>query len=256
MTEQLSDIESIAEEAFIFAFPMLENYKVMDRTSGVNVPERSKRPFNTLLHNIRLLGPNFKNIVAPNNDTLYSSTWLDLANEPLVLSVPEIKDRRYYVFQMVNMFNYNFGYVGSRATGYAAGNYLIEDYDWDGEVPAGIKKVFRSETRFVFLFCRTLIDGPDDLEDVKAIQNGYQLQPLSRFLDPSATGDGDPSYPQFSPYDADKASSVEFISYLNFILANASIHPDDRPLLEKYARISPLENPFPRVIFQRKQWMP
>lgn len=231
----LEEIAAIAEEAYIFALPMLENYKTMDRIAGPDAPGKAKKKFNNLLSNSRLLGPEFKKIVAPNNDTVYSSTWMDLSHEPLVLSVPDIPDKRYYVFQMVNMYNYNYGYVGARATGYRAGSYLITNYNWTGAVPQGIDNVFQSETRFGFLFGRTLIDGPEDVENVKAIQRGYRLQYLSRYTGNSES----PDYPDpvFLTYEAEKAGSPEFISYLNFILANAAIHPDDKDKVDRFAKI-------------------
>ena len=234
-TLSLSEIAAIAEEAYIFALPMLENYKTMHRIARPDAPGKAKRKFNNLLSNSRILGPEFKKIVAPNNDTVYSSSWLDLSHEPLVLTVPDIPDKRYYVFQLVNMYNYNFGYVGARATGYKAGDYLITNYNWNGELPKGINKVFQSETRFVFLFGRTLIDGPEDVENVKTIQKGYRLQYLSQYIGKSDT----PDYPDpvFQPYEADKAASAEFIGYLNFILANAAIHPDDQSKIERFEKI-------------------
>ena len=234
-TAEMKEIASLAEEAYVFALPMLENLKTMDRIAGPDAPSRAPRKFNTLLSNSKLLGPEFKKIVAPNNDTVYSSTWLDLSREPLVLSVPDIPDQRYYVFQMVNMYNYNFGYIGARTTGFSRGNYLIAEQGWTGEVPASIDKVFRSETRFVFLFGRTLIDGPEDVERLKAVQKGYSLAPLSRYLGKPLPED--PPDPVFPRYDAGKASSPDFIAYLNFILGNALIHPDDRPLLDRFAKI-------------------
>ncbi|MBU4318109.1 MAG: DUF1254 domain-containing protein [Proteobacteria bacterium] len=235
LKNQLEETTSLAEEAYIYAFPMLENLKTMDRIAGPKAPSKTQRRFNTLLSNTKLLGPEFKKIVAPNNDTIYSSSWLDLSHEPLVLTVPDIPDQRYYVFQLVNLYNHNFGYAGSRTTGTSKGTFLIAGYDWSGSIPDSIKKVFRSETRFVFLCGRTLIDGPGDVENVRAIQKGYLLEPLSRYLGaPSTEAPPDPIFPA---YDAEKASSPEFISYLNFILGNAFIHPDDQPILGRLARI-------------------
>ena len=231
----LEELAILAEEAYIFAYPILENFRTMDRLAGSNTPESRRRSFNTLRHTSQLLGPEFKNIVAPNNDTLYSSTWLDLKDEPLVLSVPAIPNQRYYVFQMVNMYNHNFGYVGARTTGYSAGDYLITGYDWHGEIPSGIQQVFRCETRFAFLLGRTLVDGPEDLEQVQAVQAGYGLQPLSEYLGQSAAISSVER--QVMPFDKDKAVSVRFINYLNYILENALIHPDEADMIRQFSAI-------------------
>ena len=228
-------IASLAEEAYIFAYPILENYRTMDRLTGVNTPDDQRRKFNTLRHTTKLLGPDFKNIVAPNNDTLYSSTWLDLDKEPQVLSVPEIKDGRYYVFQLISMYNHNFGYIGSRATGYAPADYLIAGPNWEGGVPSSVKHLFHSETRFAFLLGRTLVDGPQDIDQVKTVQSGYKLRPLSQYLGKRSNGSS--SHDPIMPYDKEKASTAEFIKYLNVILDYASIHPSEVEMLDRFAAI-------------------
>ncbi len=115
---------AIAEEAYIYAFPMMENY----RTMFVQAIDRSAPGymggFNELVHKSELLGPEFKDIVRPNNDTMYSFAWLDLRAQPVVITVPKIENR-YYSVQLVDMFTHNFDYIGTRATGTEAGSYVI-----------------------------------------------------------------------------------------------------------------------------------
>ncbi len=117
------EARAIADEAYIFAFPMLENYKTMFVQAVYEGGPGYQAPFNHMGHISRLLGPEFTDIVAPNNDTFYSLVWLDLRSEPFVLSVPEIPDRRYYVLQLIDMYQHNFAYVGARTTGFAGGDY-------------------------------------------------------------------------------------------------------------------------------------
>jgi hypothetical protein len=94
------EAKQIAEEAYIFAFSMLENYKIMYvQATDENLPTFRAR-FNHFYHFRQLLGPEFTEVVGPNNDTLYSQAWLDLGAEPLVLSLPDIPGERYYVFQI------------------------------------------------------------------------------------------------------------------------------------------------------------
>ena len=83
-------------------------------------------------------------VITPNSDTPYSILWLDLRAEPMVISVPAVEKKRYYSVQLIDGNTYNFGYIGSRATGNEAGDYLVVGPDWKGETPAGIK---RSSTR-------------------------------------------------------------------------------------------------------------
>src|ERR1019366_8602796 len=93
-------------------------------------------------------------VITPNSDTPYSILWADMRAEPLVVSVPAVPKNRYYSVQLIDGNTYNFGYIGSRATGTEPGNYLIAGPDWKGEMPAGIKKVFSSTTPFALILFR------------------------------------------------------------------------------------------------------
>ena len=99
-----------------------------------------------------------------------------------MLTVPAIDKRRYYSLQFIDMYTFNFAYVGSRATGNNAGNFLLAGPGWKGKVPPGIKAVIRSETEFAFVIYRTQLFNPADIDNVKRIQAGYKVEPLSQFL--------------------------------------------------------------------------
>jgi hypothetical protein len=228
------EASAVAEEAYIYAFPMMENYRTMyvqaiDRTAPGYIG-----PFNQLAHKTELLGPEFKDVVRPNNDTLYSMGWLNLRAQPIVLTVPEIKDR-YYSVQLVDMFTHNFAYVGTRATGTEAGSYVIAGPQWKGTKPDHVKEVFRSESDFVFCLIRTEVDGPEDVADVVELQKRYLLTPMNVFLDrsraPVASGITFPSY------DPNKAQSAAFIDLLNFLLAQVVTPPEEQELMDRFARI-------------------
>src|SRR5262249_26326604 len=130
----------------------------------------------------RVYTPADKTIQSPNSDTPYSSVGADLRAEPLVLTVPPIEQNRYYSLQFVDGYTYNFGYVGSRTTGNTGGKYRLAGPGWKGDKPAGINEVIRSDTELAFVLYRTQLLGPDDLDNVKKIQDGYQVQTLSAFL--------------------------------------------------------------------------
>jgi hypothetical protein len=100
----------------------------------------------------------------------------------MVISVPPVDKDRYYSVQLIDGNTYNFGYIGTRATGSEAGDYLVVGPDWKGETPAGIKKVFQSTTPFPLALIRTQLFNPDDMPNVEKIQAGYNAQPLSGFL--------------------------------------------------------------------------
>src|SRR4051812_25328055 len=151
----LLEAKDIAEEGFIYGLPLVMNYAVMqefavDRNSG-----QFKAPFNQMNSMHHVATPADTAIITPNSDTPYSFVWLDLRTEPMVISVPAVEKERYYSVQLIDANTYNFGYIGTRATGTEPGDYLVVGPDWKGETPTGIKKVFRSTTPFTFAAIRT-----------------------------------------------------------------------------------------------------
>ncbi len=229
------EAQQIAEEAYIYAYPMLENYQTM-YIQAIN-PDLPTflAPFNQFNHMTQLLGPEFKDVVSPNNDTLYSMAWLDLRVEPIVLSVPAIAKERYFSFQMIDMFTHNFAYVGSRATGFEAGHYLIAGPDWQGEKPEGIDQVLQSESNFILNLGRTQVNGKADLANVIAIQSQYQLTPLSKYLH-QPTPDRPPEI-TFPLYTEKDATTSGFISIFNFLLGQVKLPPEEKELTEKFEAI-------------------
>ena len=229
------DAKQIAEQAYIFAFSMLENYKTMYAFSVNKDLPSFRGPFNQFAHMRQLLGPEFTEVVGPNNDTLYSTAWLDLGTEPIVLSMPDIPNNRYYVIQIIDMYTFNVEYIGARTTGYQAAKYLFVGPGWDGPIPQGIDGVRRTEGRFLFLLARTAVSGIADVPVVNALQDQYTLTPLSAYLSQPAP---EPApAPAFPPYNPEKAASIEFIGYFNFLLGQLDPGPDERPLLKKWAQI-------------------
>jgi len=229
-----NEATAIAEEAYIYAFPMMENYRTMyvqaiDRTA----PGYMGR-FNELVHENELLGPDFKDIVRPNNDTMYSFGWLDLRAQPLVITVPEIKNR-YYSVQLVDMFTHNFDYIGTRATGTQAGSYLIAGPEWNGTKPSNAKAVFQSESSFVYCVIRTEVDGPEDVAAVVALQKRYRLTPLNVFL--GRTGLPVAAGITFPTYHPSRAKSAAFIDLLNFLLTEVVVAPEEEELMGRFSRI-------------------
>ena len=221
---------AIAEEAYIFSYPMMQNYK----TFYFRIVA-AKGTVNKFRHRHKLLGPEFKAIVAPNHDTLYSSAWLDLRAEPLVISVPEFPEDRYYALQFIDMYEYNFAYIGQRATGHHAGKYLIVG---PGQTPSevpGIRGVFKSEGDFVFVIGRIL--AKDDADEKRAVllQDQITVEPLSHYLNQTPPAPAEAM--AFPAYDPKKASSAHFITYFNFLLKHVQIHPDDAPAFERFKKI-------------------
>jgi hypothetical protein len=237
-TEPVSPAEAraIAKDAYIYAFAMLESYQTWYSQAVDKNTNGYVGGFNVFRHYSEPFTPDNHDIVTPNNDTPYSWAWLDLRAEPMVVSVPAVPKDRYYVMQWIDLFTYNFAYIGVRATGFGAGSYMIAGPKWDGPKPPGIKQIFRAETEIVGTLTRTALEGPDDIANVKALQAQYKLQPLSAFLGKQAP----PSAPSisFPPYDKVKAHSHDFIGYLNFLLQFAEPpNPTEVAIRKRFEKI-------------------
>lgn len=178
-----------------------------------------KGPLNEFVHARHLVNANFTDVVTPNSDTLYSGAWLDVRTEPMVLSLPDIKDKRYYSVQVIDAYTHNMAILGARKTGYHPGNYLIAGPKWQGTVPNGMRKVLRSESEYLFVLIRTYVDGEDDIPNVVKIQSGYILSPLSEFvgLDPPTPL----PKPDFPPVVASQLQTSSFFKIANFFMAYA-----------------------------------
>jgi hypothetical protein len=138
---------------------------------------------------------------SPNNDTMYSVAWLDVGAEPIILSHPDMGER-YFTFEIAGMDSDNFAYVGMRTTGSAAGSFAIVGPGWDGELPPGVTALPPSRTAAVLIFGRTLVDGPEDLANVTALQDTYVLTPLSLWGTDEVAPDDRDVWPPF-PTDSD-----------------------------------------------------
>jgi len=222
------------KQAYIYGFPMVMNYGIMyayavDKNSG-----QFKAPFNQIFNEARVFTPKDTAVVTPNSDTPYSFLFMDLRAEPIVLCVPKIEKSRYYDVQIVDMYTFNYGYIGSRATGNDAGCFVVAGPDWKGETPAGIKQVFHSETQFSLAGYRTQLFGPSDMPNVKKIQAGYKVQTLSQFLKQPAP----PAAPaiDFPPFTKDDMK-LPFAKYLSFVLQFCPENPQDKEIRAKMAAI-------------------
>jgi hypothetical protein len=230
----IAEVKAIAEEGFIYGLPLVMNYAVMqefvvDKNSG-----QYKAPFNTISNEARVFTYKDTAVVTPNSDTPYSMLWLDLRAEPMVISVPAVDKKRYYSVQLTDGNTYNYGYIGSRATGNEAGDYLIVGPDWQGEKPAGIRQVFRSTTPFALSIFRTQLFNADDMPNVEKVQAGYKAQPLSAFLNQPAP----PAAPTIDFLPATTAGiKANFYEYLDAALQYVPGTPEDKEIRARLASI-------------------
>ncbi len=230
----VEEVARIAEDGFVYGLPLVMCYTAayefwVDKTSS-----QYKSPMGQLVNERRVFTYKDTAVVTPNSDTPYSFACLDLRAEPYVISVPAVEKERYYSVQLVDWNTFNFAYIGSRATGDEAGNYLIVGPGWQGDTPSGIRKVFNSSTNFTIALFRTQLFDAADMPNVLKVQDGYKVQPLSAFLGQSA--------PTAAPVVNFPAASAEidktgFFEVLDFVLQFAPAGPDEEAIREQLARI-------------------
>jgi len=229
---------AIAKDAYVYGYPIVDSYRILysyfvDRSSPEYKAGWNERVYN----NARVFTPADKAMQTPNSDTPYSQLGLDLRTEPMVLSVPTVERGRYYSVEVNDLYTFIAGYIGTRTTGNGAGDYLIAGPGWKAATPKGISGVIRSETELAFVFYRTQLFGPNDIDNVRKVQAGYKVQPLSTFL-------GQPAPKPAPPIEFMRPISVEaertspqFFDLLNFVLRFCPTHPSERALMARFAKL-------------------
>jgi hypothetical protein len=228
---------AIAKEAYIYGFPIVDNYRVNYAYFVDKQNPEYKGGWNEIHNTARVYTPADTAIQTPNSDTPYSAVGADLRTEPLVLTVPPIEQDRYYSLQFIDGYTYNFDYVGSRTTGNGGGKYLLAGPGWKGEKPAGIDKVITSDTDLALVLYRTQLFGPSDLDNVKKIQAGYQVAPLSVYLNQPSPAPA-PAIDFAPPLTSDQQkTSPQFFDILNFALRYAPVLPAEQAMRDRFATI-------------------
>ena len=228
------EAKAIAEVGFIYGLPIVMNYAVMYEYSVDKNSGQYKAPFNQIKNEARVYTYKDTAVITPNSDTPYSLLWLDLRAEPVVLSVPAVEKTRYYSVMLCDGNTFNYGYIGSRATGSDAGDYLVVGPNWQGATPPGIKKVFQSTTQFSAAAYRTQLFNAADMPNVEKVQAGYKVQALSAYLkQPTTTAATAIDFPKIDKELVKK----NFFEYLDFALQFAPPGPEERVIREKLARI-------------------
>ena len=232
-----AEARAIAKEAYVFGFPMVDNLRVQYAYFTDKSSPEYKAPYNTLFNIPRVFTPEDKAIQTPNSDTPYSWIGLDFRAEPMVFSVPKISKDRYWSLQLIDLYTHNFDYLGTRATGNDGGSFMIAGPSWRGETPKGITKVIRCETSLASAQFRTQLFNAGDLENVIRIQKQYLVQPLSAFLgQPAPKAAPVIDFPKPLTPQTQK-TSLEFFNLLSFGLQFCPVHPSEKELMARLAKI-------------------
>jgi hypothetical protein len=215
---------------------MATNYETLYKQALDTTGRDYRAPFNTLANASGVATPDDKFVVTPNSDTPYSFLWMDLRAEPMVVTMPKIDKDRYYTGQFVDLYTFNFAYLGTRSYGNDGGTFLIAGPGWNADAPKGIKAVLRAQTQFAYLIIRTQLFNPADIGNVKAIQAGYRAMPLSKFLNqPAPPAAPAVNWPKPTP---DMLTSPAIFPFVNFLLQFCPLDPSEKDLMERFAKIN------------------
>jgi hypothetical protein len=233
------EAHSIGVNAYLYFYPLVTMDITRKQLSNQEPgPGSLGGPMNRFANIQAFPAADMRVVVRPNFDTLYSSGWLDLTKEPVVVSAPDTGGR-YYLLPMLDMWTDVFASPGWRTTGTGAGNFLVTPPGWSGSVPAEFTRI-DAPTPYVWIIGRTKTDGPADYDAVHKIQEGYKITPLSQW-------GKEPVAPEFKPDPAidmktppklqvDTMPADKFFAYAAELLKLQPPHVTDQPILAQLAR--------------------
>jgi hypothetical protein len=238
---------AIAVDAYLYFYSLV----TMDvtRKQGTNLRAGEKPGFGpmNMFHNIAAYPPaDLKAVVRINFDTLYSVAWLDLTNEPMIVSVPDTSGR-YYLLPMLDMWTDVFASPGSRTTGTQAANFLVTPIGWRGDSRIQEDKLpkdtelIEAPTPYVWIIGRTRTDGPSDYAAVNKIQASLKITPLSQRGKPPQPVEAnvDPTVDMKTPpkVQVDSMPAGAYFAYAAELLKLHPPHLTDQPILAQMRRI-------------------
>jgi hypothetical protein len=229
---------TLAVEAYVFLYPLV--IMEMTRRQMTNVPADAlpgAGPANEFHHFRAFPEAEFRSVVRPNFDTLYSSAFLELAAGPQVVSAPDTAGR-YYLLPMLDMWTDVFAVPGKRTTGTAEGHFAVVPPGFDGNVPAGLETI-QATTPGVWIIGRTQTNGPDDYEAVHAVQAGYRVTPLADWPGEAAPGSvtPDPAIDMKTP-PPEQAAALTGPEFFALAADLMGIHPPHASDWSQLARLS------------------
>ena len=230
----------LATDAYIYGYPLVTMEMTRRIMTNVAAPEGTRAPMGQFMRARQYPDASFRDVTAPNADTLYTTAWIDLGAEPWVLSIPDMKGR-YFLFPMLDGWTNVFQVPGTRTTGTGAQTYAITGPGWAGNLPDGVTE-YKSPTAMVWLLGRIYCDGtPEDYAAVHALQDQCQLVPLSAYgkgYTPTP-GKVDPAI-DMKKAVRDQVNALDAKAYFTLLAELMKTNPpsaEDAPALANFARI-------------------
>jgi hypothetical protein len=240
--EPVSEAEAraIGADAYVYFYPLvtmdITRKQLTNQEAG---PATLGGPANRFANIPAFPTADMRAVVRPNFDTLYSSGWLDMTKEPMVVSAPDTGGR-YYLLPMLDMWTDVFASPGWRTTGTEAANFLVTPRGWTGTAPDGMTRI-EAPTPYVWIIGRTKTDGPADYDAVHKVQAGYKITPLSQWGKeaPPVTVKIDPAVDMKTPpkTQVDTMPADKFFAYAAELLKVHPPHITDQPIIARLARI-------------------
>jgi hypothetical protein len=230
----------VAQDAYIYGYPLVTMEMTRRVMTNVAAPESNRGPMGQFVKARTYPDASFRDVTAPNADTLYTLAWIDVGNEPWVLSIPDMKDR-YFLMPMLDAWTNVFQVPGKRTTGTGAQTYAITGPGWSGTLPAGVKE-YKSSTNLVWILGRIYCTGtPEDYTAVHEAQDQFKLVPLSAYgkLYTPPAGTVDPSIDMKTAV-REQVNRMDATAYFTLLAQLMKTNPPaeaDVPELAKFAKI-------------------
>lgn len=230
----------LATDAYIYGYPLVTMEMTRRIMTNVAEPVGNKAPMGQIIKMRHYPDASFRDVTAPNADTLYTTSFLEVDKEPWVLSVPDMKGR-YFLLPLLDGWTNVFQVPGTRTTGTGPQTYAITGPNWKGSLPEGVKE-YKSPTNIVWLLGRIYCDGtPADYEAVHKLQDEFKLVPLSAYGKSYAPAPGpvDPEIDLKTPV-RDQVNRMDAVTYFTLLCELMKANPPaeaDAAQLAKFARI-------------------
>lgn len=230
----------IGLDAYIYFYPLVTMDVTRRQMTNVEAGKiEGSGPMNSFSHTRAFPPAEFKTVIRPNFDTLYSIAWLNLTGGPVIVSVPDTEGR-YYLLQMLDMWTDTFAAPGKRTTGTEAGNFTIVPQCWNGTLPAGVMRI-DSPTPYVWIIGRTQTNGTSDYDAVYKIQDGYKITPLSQWgkQPQPVNATIDPSVDMKTPplHQVNSMPAATYFAYAAELMKVNSPHITDQSIIARMKRI-------------------